>query len=122
MGSACRQHPADILWIAHHIRGTNSSSYTKGTIMNGIRVALGNGRFTAEGPLWKRPRRLMQPSFQQDSMRDTAGVVTDSWQRRLDRPKHGLPLTVTPRRSNSPTALIRAELAASPDGRGTAGR
>lgn len=63
---------------------TNAGNYTKGRIMNGIRVALGQGLFTAEGSLWKRQRRLMQPAFQQHGLRLTGEVTTDIWARRLD--------------------------------------
>lgn len=63
---------------------TNAGNYTKGRIMNGIRVALGEGLFTAEGALWRRQRRLMQPAFQQHGLRLTGEVATDIWSRRLD--------------------------------------
>ncbi|WP_051341382.1 cytochrome P450 [Pseudonocardia spinosispora] len=63
---------------------TNAANYSKGRIMNGIRIAFGEGLFTSEGALWRRQRRLMQPSFQQSGMRLTSEVVTEVWQRRLD--------------------------------------
>jgi len=41
----------------------NHANYHKGKIMEGIRIALGNGLFTADGDLWRRQRRLMAPVF-----------------------------------------------------------
>ncbi len=42
---------------------TNASNYVKGSMMEPLRKALGNGLVTSEGEFWKRQRRLMQPAF-----------------------------------------------------------
>ncbi|MGH2719964.1 MAG: cytochrome P450 [Actinomycetota bacterium] len=60
--------PKKVLLVSHpdylrHILVTNAANYNKGSIMDGIRVALGNGLFTSDGDLWKRQRRLLQPAF-----------------------------------------------------------
>ncbi|MBB6379984.1 cytochrome P450 [Pseudonocardia eucalypti] len=62
----------------------NAANYTKGRLMNGIRIAFGDGLFTSEGALWRRQRRLMQPAFQPAAMSLTAEVTADIWRRRLD--------------------------------------
>jgi len=70
---------------------TNAGNYTKGRIMDGIRVALGSGLFTADGALWKRQRRLMQPAFAHTQRDRIASVTVEAWQQRMagwetDRP------------------------------------
>lgn len=55
----------------------NAGAYAKGSMMNGIRVALGNGLFTADGPAWRRQRRLMQPAFQADRLSEVSHVVSE---------------------------------------------
>jgi len=62
---------------------TNAGNYTKGRIMDGIRVALGSGLFTADGALWKQQRRLMQPAFAHTQRDHVASVTVDAWQRRM---------------------------------------
>jgi cytochrome P450 len=62
--------PMKIYVVSHpdymrHILVTNAGNYNKGSVMDGIRVALGNGLFTSDGELWRRQRRLMQPAFDQ---------------------------------------------------------
>ncbi len=62
--------PMKVYVVSHpdymrHILVTNAGNYNKGSIMDGIRVALGNGLFTSDGELWRRQRRLMQPAFHQ---------------------------------------------------------
>jgi cytochrome P450 len=47
----------------HRILVTNASNYGKGKMLDGIRVALGDGLFTSDGEKWKRQRRLLQPAF-----------------------------------------------------------
>lgn len=70
----------------------NSQNYYKGSIMDGIRMALGNGLFTAEGDLWSRQRRLMVPVFQRnhavrlvDTITAAANQHIQSWMPRMER-------------------------------------
>jgi cytochrome P450 len=46
-----------------HILRDNIDNYPKGTIYDGARLLLGNGLVTSEGELWKKNRKLCQPSF-----------------------------------------------------------
>jgi cytochrome P450 len=70
----------------------NDENYYKGSIMDGIRVALGNGLFTADGDLWRRQRRLMVPVFHRrhvvrmvDTMTAVADEQMQSWTPRIER-------------------------------------
>ncbi len=47
----------------HHVLVKHVDNYPKGQGYNKLRLFLGQGLFTSEGPLWKRQRRLMQPPF-----------------------------------------------------------
>jgi cytochrome P450 len=47
----------------HQILVTNASNYVKGKMLDGIRVALGDGLFTSDGEKWRHQRRLLQPAF-----------------------------------------------------------
>jgi cytochrome P450 len=46
-----------------HVLVDNAGNYIKGSMMDGIRLAMGNGLFVADGASWRRQRRLMQPAF-----------------------------------------------------------
>src|SRR3974390_3249003 len=52
-------HPDDV----KRVLLTNHRNYTKGEGMDRVKILLGNGIMTSEGALWRRPRRMMQPSF-----------------------------------------------------------
>jgi cytochrome P450 len=52
-------HPDDI----KRVLLSNHRNYTKGGGMDRVKILLGNGIMTSEGDLWRRQRRMMQPSF-----------------------------------------------------------
>lgn len=75
-----------------HVLVTNAGNYGKGSIMDGIRLALGNGLFTSDGDAWRRQRRLMQPAFHGRQIENMAATVTEltetmtrQWATRVDR-------------------------------------
>lgn len=83
-----RMGPVQVYVVSHpdyvrRVLVTNAGNYTKGRIMDGIRVALGSGLFTADGVLWKRQRRLMQPAFAHTQRDRVASVTAEAWQRRM---------------------------------------
>lgn len=67
----------------------NAANYVKGSMMDGIRVALGNGLFTADGAAWRRQRRLMQPSFHASHVALAAGVASNVLAHAVDRWREG---------------------------------
>src|SRR5690606_5739352 len=69
---------------------TDKESYGKRATYDGIRVLVGDGTLTSEGELWRRERRIAQPSFNRGSVAALAGKMTaptarmlDGWSRRL---------------------------------------
>src|ERR1035438_8477951 len=52
-------HPDDVKRVLQ----SNHRNYTKGEGMDRVKILLGNGIMTSEGDLWRRQRRMMQPSF-----------------------------------------------------------
>ena len=83
-----RVGPVQVYVVSHpdfirRVLVTNAGNYTKGRIMDGIRVALGSGLFTADGALWRRQRRLMQPAFAHTQRDHVASVTVEVWQRRM---------------------------------------
>ena len=52
-------HPDDV----KRVLLSNHRNYTKGEGMDRVKILLGTGIMTSEGELWRRQRRMMQPSF-----------------------------------------------------------
>ncbi|MEJ7655222.1 MAG: cytochrome P450, partial [Chloroflexia bacterium] len=57
-----------------HILVSNKGNYVKGIGMAKLKMLLGNGLFTSEGPFWQRQRRFIQPPF---TARGVAKLATD---------------------------------------------
>jgi len=55
----------------------NMRNYVKGVSYDSLRHALGDGLLVAEGELWKRQRRRMNPAFGRQVLRDKAPVMLD---------------------------------------------
>jgi cytochrome P450 len=45
---------------------SNHKNYTKGSLLDRVKILLGNGIMTSEGAVWRRQRRMMQPAFHRD--------------------------------------------------------
>jgi cytochrome P450 len=66
-------HPDDVEALLLHRR----HKYLKGASYDQFRRFAGMGLITSEGDLWRRQRRLIQPSFNRDTIRELgAGMVT----------------------------------------------
>jgi cytochrome P450 len=64
--------------LIKHVLVDNSAGYSKGRTWEKTRSYLGDGLATAEGELWRRQRRLMQPQFHRDAVGSLAGVIADN--------------------------------------------
>jgi len=54
--------------FANHVLVENWQNYVKGQHIERVALLLGNGLMVSEGELWKRQRRMIQPSFNHDSI------------------------------------------------------
>lgn len=63
----------------------NADNYRKGLSHDKLRLALGSGILTAEGPLWQRQRRLMSPTYTPKAVTKFAEIMTDSTRQMLAR-------------------------------------
>lgn len=85
-----RVGPMRIYLVSHpeyvrHVLVTGAKNYHKGSIMDGIRTALGNGLFTADGELWRKQRRTMQPAFHSKELARFGPTMQEVLARALDR-------------------------------------
>ena len=75
--------------LVRHVLLENSDNYDRRTPgFDALRVVLGNGLVTSGGAFWKRQRRIAQPAFLSESVRQFAPVITrlaaetaDDWER-----------------------------------------
>src|SRR5438874_917645 len=67
-------HPDHI----HHVLVRNASNYPKGPSYAKMRPAVGSGLATSEGTLWRRQRRLIQPSFTHSAVLGLASQITEA--------------------------------------------
>jgi len=63
---------------------TDKDAYGKRAAYDNIRVLVGDGILTSEGELWRRQRRIAQPSFNRAAIAGLAGKMTASTARALD--------------------------------------
>ena len=54
--------------FAYHVLVENWQNYIKGQFIKRVAFLLGNGLMVSEGGLWKRQRRMIQPSFHPKSI------------------------------------------------------
>lgn len=80
--------------IARHILHRNPENYPRSFQYRNISLAAGEGLLSVEGETWHRARRMMQPAFRSDPVRDVAAVTAGCWAdveadllRRIDRPE-----------------------------------
>jgi cytochrome P450 len=64
-------HPEDI----KRVMLSNHRNYTKGNGMDRVKILLGTGIMTSEGDLWRRQRRMMQPSFHRRVIDQFAALI-----------------------------------------------
>jgi len=59
------------LLVKHHSR------YRKGPGFERVKMLLGNGLIVSDGDIWRRSRRMIQPSFSRQNVHRLIGVMTD---------------------------------------------
>ena len=74
-------HPDDV----KRVLVDNDQNYVKGTGYNKVKLVLGNGLFTSEGPGWRRQRRLMQPPFTPRGVEQFSPAMVEAIDRMLSR-------------------------------------
>ncbi len=81
-----------------HIMVSNVENYPKGRSHDKLRIALGNGLLTSDGPFWNRQRKLMQPTYTPKGVAVYADIMVDATEKMLtgwqNRPKDGAPLVI----------------------------
>jgi len=83
-----------------HVLQENQRNYVKGVSYESLRILLGDGLLTAEGDLWRRQRRLIQPAFHKQTLIGKLDLIAGCVQRlvdRLDRHEHArVPVDLVP--------------------------
>ena len=59
-----------------HVLAENAANYSKGRTFEKTRGYLGNGLSTSSGDFWRRQRRLMQPHFHKEAVRELSALMT----------------------------------------------
>src|SRR4029453_18587683 len=68
-----------------HILQENQRNYVKGVSYESLRILLGDGLLTADGDLWRRQRRLIQPAFLKQTLIGKLPIVADCVGRLIER-------------------------------------
>jgi cytochrome P450 len=70
---------------AEHILAANQDNYVKAFTYRPLRILLGDGLLTADGPAWRRHRRVIQPVFSTPNVASYAGQMDAAAQRAVRR-------------------------------------
>src|SRR5215813_8948693 len=70
---------------AEHVLAANQDNYVKPFTYRPLRLMLGDGLVTAEGPLWRRHRRIIQPVFSSRNVASFAAEMDAGAQRAVVR-------------------------------------
>ncbi len=62
--------------FAHHVLVENWQNYVKGQAIRRVALLLGNGLMVSKGDLWKRQRRMIQPTFNHESIGRSTKLIT----------------------------------------------
>jgi cytochrome P450 len=61
--------------FAHHVLVENWQNYAKGQAIKRVALLLGNGLMVSKGDLWKRHRRMIQPTFNRESIERSIKLI-----------------------------------------------
>jgi len=62
--------------FAHRVLVENWQNYAKGQAIRRVALLLGNGLMVSKGDLWKRQRRMIQPTFNHESIGRSTKLMT----------------------------------------------
>jgi cytochrome P450 len=62
--------------FAHHVLVENWQNYVKGQAIRRVALLLGNGLMVSKGDIWKRQRRMIQPTFNHESLGRSTKLIT----------------------------------------------
>jgi len=62
--------------FAHRVLVENWQNYAKGQAIRRVALLLGNGLMVSKGDLWKRQRRMIQPTFNHESLGRSTQLIT----------------------------------------------
>jgi cytochrome P450 len=62
--------------FAHHVLVENWQNYAKGQAIRRVALLLGNGLMVSKGDFWKRQRRMIQPTFNHESLERSIQLIT----------------------------------------------
>jgi cytochrome P450 len=68
-----------------HVLQDNHTNYGKGPLYSRLKPAIGEGLVTSEGEVWRRQRRLAQPTFSRERIASFATAMTERTGAMLDR-------------------------------------
>lgn len=77
-------------YLVHHAEGVkqvlqdNNQNYVKGPVIARVKILIGEGLFTSEGPFWRRQRRLAQPAFTRERIAGFADTMVRRTAERLE--------------------------------------
>jgi len=61
--------------FAHHVLVENWQNYVKGQAIRRVALLLGNGLMVSKADVWKRQRRMIQPTFNHESIGHSAKLI-----------------------------------------------
>ncbi len=99
-------HPA----MAKQVLASNYKNYRKGVGIDLVNVLLGRGIMVSEGDLWKRQRKMLQPMFNKDILKQLVPLMTRCTSQLLagweDKIKQGSPINITEATSHAALNFI----------------
>lgn len=70
--------------MARHMLVKNSDNYPRSFHYRTGALTIGEGLISTEGKPWRRARRMMQPAFRSDPVREVGAVTANIWQKMAD--------------------------------------
>ena len=65
--------------LARHVLQKNPDNYPRSFHYEAAAMTIGHGLLSVDGDIWKRSRKMMQPAFRIDPVREVAAVTARCW-------------------------------------------